>query len=146
LQQQPVVPRRAKAQWPLTIVIVESDESALLEWTHALALTRKFMIKTAANGFSGLLKIVEGMPDLIVTNLQLPHLTGAEMIRILRQDPQYRNVAILTLAEGERVPPDAECDETRQCLRISKPATGAELLSALNEVLRATHPDLEGHA
>jgi CheY-like chemotaxis protein len=136
---------RSRPQWPLTIVIVESDESLLVEWTHALAVTRRYIVKTASNGFSGLLRIVEEMPDLIVSNLSLPHLSGAEMIRILRQDPQYRSVAIVVLTEGNNMPPDADCAETRRCMRISKPVTGPELVSALDEVVRVSHPDMEEH-
>jgi CheY-like chemotaxis protein len=137
---------RAKPQWPLTIVIVESDKSLLIEWTHALALTRKFTVKTAPDGFSALLKIVEEMPDLIVTNLELPHLSGAEMIRILRQDPQYSHVAIVTLANREEVSPDADCPETRKCMRIVKPDTGEAFVQAMQDAIRATCPGLEAQA
>jgi CheY-like chemotaxis protein len=126
--------------------MVESDEGLLVEWTHALALTRRYMVKTAVNGFSGLLKIVEEMPDLIVTNLELPHLSGAEMIRILRQDPQYRSVAIVALTDGDKAPADADCEEMRTCMRISKPVSGEELVRALDEAVRASIPGLEAHA
>ncbi len=49
----------------------------------------------AASGREGLDKAAEIQPDAIVTDLAMPEMDGFEMIRALRQSPQFKNAVII---------------------------------------------------
>ncbi|MGK7905230.1 MAG: ATP-binding protein [Hormoscilla sp.] len=54
-----------------------------------------FEIVEANNGQEGLSKAAEFQPDLIITDLVMPVMDGFEMMRRLRQSPQFQDVAII---------------------------------------------------
>lgn len=54
-----------------------------------------FEIIEANNGQEGLSKAEEFNPDLIITDLVMPVMDGFEMMRRLRQSPQFQDVAII---------------------------------------------------
>ncbi|PPT10601.1 Adenylate cyclase [Geitlerinema sp. FC II] len=54
-----------------------------------------FEILEATNGAEGLVKTVSEAPDLIVTDLVMPELDGFEMMRRLRQMPQFKTLPII---------------------------------------------------
>jgi CheY-like chemotaxis protein len=60
--------------------------------------TRGFKVETAANGIAALevLKLIR--PDLILTDLQMPQLTGYQLIDALKADEQTAGIPILVLA------------------------------------------------
>ena len=75
------------------------DDSMLIRHIVCRFLeTRAFKVETAANGIAALeiLKLVR--PDLILTDLQMPKLTGYELIDALKVDKQTASIPILVLA------------------------------------------------
>jgi len=55
------------------------------------------MIK-AANGFEALIKIGADKPDLLISDLSMPGMDGFRMIRTLRLDPAYADMAIIVVS------------------------------------------------
>ncbi|MFW7379742.1 MAG: response regulator [Oligoflexus sp.] len=56
-----------------------------------------FQVIGAADGKSGLAKIQELKPDLIVTDWMMPKLTGPELIRMLHEDEELRSIPTILL-------------------------------------------------
>jgi CheY-like chemotaxis protein len=54
-----------------------------------------FELLEAVNGQEGYDKAVESRPDLIITDLVMPVLTGLEMTQKLRSLPEFQNIAII---------------------------------------------------
>jgi two-component system, LytTR family, response regulator len=79
--------------------IIIEDEQPATELIQAYLSDHPFIevIKTCSDGFSGLKAIQEHQPDLIFLDVQMPKLTGFEMLELLEQPP----VIIFTTAFDE---------------------------------------------
>lgn len=69
----------------LRILVVEDDEA--LRRIYEIRLSSwgiAPIVETATDGFDGLVKIGLRRPDLLISDLQMPHLDGFQMIRSLR--------------------------------------------------------------
>lgn len=82
---------------PMLALII--DDSMLIRHTVCRFLeTRGFKVETAANGIAALEVLQLVRPDLIVTDLQMPQLSGYELIDTLKADEKTAGIPILVLA------------------------------------------------
>lgn len=59
-------------------------------------------VRTASNGFEGLMRISERTPQLLITDLVMPHFDGFRMLAILSAAPALmKTIAITALSPGE---------------------------------------------
>lgn len=69
----------------LSLLIVEDDTDLLDLYRHTIdSWDLPLQLRTAANGFDGLMQIGETLPDLLITDLNMPGINGFEMLRSLR--------------------------------------------------------------
>jgi signal transduction histidine kinase/DNA-binding response OmpR family regulator len=97
-----------------------------------------FEISEAWDGREGLEKVHEFKPDLIITDLVMPNMDGFELIRKVKQLPEFQQLPIL--AESASV-----LDESQTCAGMnlyddffSKPVSPKTLLALLQKHLRLT--------
>ncbi len=84
-----------------TILVVEDDEDIQQLVGYNLAKAG-LQVLYAENGEQALAQVKRELPDLMVLDIMLPHLTGFEVCKILRKDPQTKNLPIIMLtAKGE---------------------------------------------
>ena len=75
------------------------DDSMLIRHIVCRFLeTRGFKVETAANGIAALELLQLIRPDLILTDLQMPQLSGYQLIDTLKADEQTASIPILVLA------------------------------------------------
>jgi CheY-like chemotaxis protein len=75
------------------------DDSMLIRHTVCRFLeSRGFKVETATNGIAALELLQSVRPDLIVTDLQMPKLSGYELIDTLKADEKTAGIPILVLA------------------------------------------------
>ncbi len=79
-----------------TILLIE-DEAILLELMEHLLATDGHKILSAVDGQSGIALAREHNPDLIITDMNMPKMTGWDMIKILRKDAATAAIPILAL-------------------------------------------------
>ncbi|PKU25482.1 ATP-binding protein [Telmatospirillum siberiense] len=88
---------------PLVLVVEDNpDMNAYI----AEALNRQFRIATAYDGEEGLHKALNLRPDLILTDLMMPKMSGDRMVEELRRHPSMSTVPIVVLT--------AKTDEEQQ--------------------------------
>jgi len=102
------------------ILIVE-DNPASMRLIRMVLSNKGYSLLEATDGEEALAVAIEGRPDLIVMDIQLPKMDGLEATRRLRQTPQFKQTPIIALTasvmEGDREEIIAAgCDEY-----ISKP-------------------------
>jgi two-component system alkaline phosphatase synthesis response regulator PhoP len=118
-----------------SIVIVEDDEDIAESIRYNLE-REGFRIRIAAMGEDALDLILNGAPNLILLDLNLPGMSGFEICRRLRQESATAKVPILMLT--------ARADETDKVLGlnigaddyITKPFSMRELVARINAALR----------
>ena len=80
--------------WKILVVDDDDDSRDLLVMLLDL---HGFNIVTGVDGREGLIVAEAEHPDLIITDLQMPHLDGIEMIRLLRQHSLLSTIPFLVL-------------------------------------------------
>ncbi len=76
------------------VIVVDNNREHLSFLVNLLA-SWGFIVTQANNGIEGLEKIKEFQPDLIITDIFMSAISGLEMIRKLRQVPEFKNMVIL---------------------------------------------------
>jgi CheY-like chemotaxis protein len=66
-------------------VLVVDDESAVLETWALLLKERGFEVRTASDGFQALVELRRSMPDVIVSDLRMPNMSGFELLSVVRR-------------------------------------------------------------
>ena len=118
-----------------SIVIVEDDEDIADSIRYNLE-RESFRVRVAATGEDALTLILERPPNLVLLDLNLPHMSGFEMCRRLRAEATTARMPILILT--------ARTDESDKVLGlnigaddyITKPFSMRELVARVNAVLR----------
>jgi DNA-binding response OmpR family regulator len=125
------------AQMTRKILVVDNNLDTR-ELTHLHLTTEGFVVVVASDSREGLYMAVAEQPDLILTDISLPELSGIELVKQLRAEPQLDNVPILVLtglgkeemdlairagahrAMNKPVHIDSLMDEVRELLRESE--------------------------
>lgn len=120
---------------PAKRILVVDDEVAIL---HVVALKLRmagFEVRTAQDGAAGLELAQVEKPDLVISDYQMPKLSGLEMCQRLRQNPRTADIpAILLTARGFDLDESAlQAAGIGRCM--SKPFSPREVLEAAEEFL-----------
>jgi two-component system chemotaxis response regulator CheY len=79
-------------------VILAVDDSATVRKFVAVSLSMQgFQVITASDGMDALEKLPQQQVDLLVTDLNMPNMDGFELIRALRENPQYKDLPVIIL-------------------------------------------------
>jgi len=81
---------------PLTILLAEDDEGTRLSICDYLELDG-YSVVMAANGEEALRKVLDDLPQLIITDIGMPFLDGYSLIRKVRQHPPFRLLPVVFL-------------------------------------------------
>ena len=121
-----------------TILVIDDDES--LRDTIAVMLEQEgFRAVQAADGRAGFEKAVTIKPDLVLVDLRLPGMSGAEICKHLRAAQSPTPIIVLS-AVGEEIDKvlllEIGADDY-----VVKPFGARELLARIRAVLRRASPD-----
>ncbi len=91
------------------------DDSMLIRHTICRFLEDAgFLVETATNGMEALEMLATLEPDIVITDIQMPKMTGVELITVLKSDPRTAKIPIIALSSlkcGEKGPAeDARAD------------------------------------
>jgi two-component system KDP operon response regulator KdpE len=117
----------------MTSVLVIDDEASILRALRINLTAREYVVHTASDGTSGLRSASSDRPDVIILDLGLPDMDGAEVIRGIRG---WSQVPIIVLSareqEADKVAAlDAGADDF-----VTKPFGMDELLARLRAAAR----------
>lgn len=81
-----------------SILIVEDDEALRNLFYYYFSNWKiKVHLMFARNGFEGLTSLGKEHPNLVITDLLMPGMDGFEMIRHLKQSPEYGRIEIIVI-------------------------------------------------
>jgi len=78
------------------ILLVEDSKFLRLETERALARAG-YDVSVAADGEQAMQMAHEQIPDLILLDLLLPKVTGADVLKVLKNDPVTKGIAVVVL-------------------------------------------------
>jgi CheY-like chemotaxis protein len=76
-------------------ILLVDDDPSIRAVSQMLLAARGFDVQTAENGFEALLALRGALPDVIITDLKMPHMSGFELLSVVRKRfPQIPTIAI----------------------------------------------------
>ncbi len=117
-------------------ILLVDDEPDVIDLVRYRLQGAGHSVLVAADGLSGLRLARENRPDLIVLDLMLPQMTGQEVCRRLKTDPETAAIPVVMLtARGE--PPERVAGlEIGADDYVTKPFSPRELILRIEAILR----------
>ena len=116
-------------------IILTVDDSRTMRHMLWLALVEAgFEVLQAEDGVQGL-EVLEGkVPDVIVTDINMPRMDGYGFIEGVRADPRHRAIPILVLSTESSTEKKLRARDAGATGWIVKPFSPAKLLDAIRRV------------
>lgn len=115
--------------------LVVDDEIHIVQVVAIKLRNNGFDVTTAENGAVALEYAKEIKPDIIVTDFQMPVMTGLELVENLRQDADTADIPVIMLtARGFAIEEDRR-EELKISACLSKPFSPRELLASVEEIV-----------
>jgi phosphate regulon transcriptional regulator PhoB len=117
-------------------ILVVDDEADLVELVSYNLKKEGFVVDSASDGETALIKVRKGKYDLLILDLMLPGIQGIELCRILRNDSKTAGLPIIMLtAKGEEVDRILGLEMGADDY-MTKPFSPRELIARVKAVLR----------
>jgi CheY-like chemotaxis protein len=116
-------------------ILAIEDDPSFRDLLELHLRTAGHVVRTAADPEEGLRRLLEQPPELILLDLDLPYLSGFEVLEALRSDDATRKIPVIVLTGR------ADEDTYGRCRKIgmdgfaSKPLKLEELLKAVDKAL-----------
>lgn len=95
-----------------------------------------YEVLTAYDGYSGIDKAKNDLPDLILLDVMMPDITGLEVCQILVNDPVTKDIPIILVTAKSGAEDTKEGLEAGAFDYIKKPFNRIELLARVNSALK----------
>ena len=128
------------------LILVIEDETSLTTLLRYNLESEGFRVASVENGTDAMAAIAGAKPDLVLLDWMLPGLSGIEICRKIRRDPETHDLPVILLtARGE------ESDRVRglDCGAddyVVKPFGVSELIARIGAVLRRARPGSDASA
>jgi predicted Zn finger-like uncharacterized protein len=129
------LPKSKNSDYPTRVLVVD-DEPVILHTMSALLEASGHQVRTAPDGFAALKLLRETLPDLIISDLRMPHMSGFELLAIVRR--RFPHIPVIAIS-GEyfagEMPPGLLAD-----LVLQKGGyTPGELFKMIRELVSGGH-------
>ena len=112
------------------------DDSAAIRHLVADCLRRQgFVVETAVDGTDGLARATAQVPDLILTDYDMPRMTGFELVHALRRDLRTRDVPIVMLTARDTQRDQAQMRAAGLTSYLVKPFSTDKCIAIVERVL-----------
>jgi CheY-like chemotaxis protein len=118
----------------MATILVVDDEPDLRHMLRRVFERAGHQVVEAANGAAAMRCISEEAPNLVVTDVMMPVMDGAELIRLLRDDPSTAHLPIVAVSGDLHLAHGADAV-------LSKPYIWKELIAVSDRLLgNGQHP------
>ncbi|UKO99462.1 response regulator [Nostoc sp. UHCC 0870] len=116
-------------------ILVVDDNPDLRTYVSDILRRSGYQVQTARNGYEGFGKAQAIAPNLIVTDLMMPMVTGLEMIRMIRSEEKLKGIPIILLTAKVDEETRIEGTEHGADAYLAKPFNDRELLAEVRNLL-----------
>ncbi len=116
-------------------VLVADDEIHIVHVVAIKLRNNGFEVISAANGAEAFELACEEKPDIIVTDFQMPVMTGLQLVEKLRQCEQTKDIPVIMLTARGFAVEDGQKEDLQISELLSKPFSPKELLRSIEDIL-----------
>ena len=118
-------------------VLVVDDEPQITRVLRTVLVSHGYQVRTAAEGESALASVMEWSPELVITDLYMPHMDGIELCRRIRA---FASTPIIVLSVKGEERTKVEALDSGADDYVTKPFGIDELLARVRAALRRRTP------
>ena len=137
MQHHPATPPR---------ILVVDDEAHIVQVVALKFRNAGLEVETASDGDEALGMLRRAPFDLVVTDLQMPAMSGIELARAMSADAALARIPVLMLTARGHLLRDGEADSANIARVVHKPFSPRGLLSDVLGLLDAHARGADGHA
>ena len=116
-------------------ILVVDDESDILKLTSLRLRKLGYDVLTATNGKEGLDSIRDNAPDLVLLDMILPVMCGADVCRKIKDDEQLKHIPVLLFTASSNIMTAETAKKLRADDFIVKPFDPEELTKKIEKML-----------
>ena len=116
-------------------VLVVDDEIHIVHIVAIKLRNNGYEVISADNGAEALELALREKPDIIVTDYQMPVMTGMELVEQLRQHDQTKDIPVIMLTARSFAIEQEQQDALQISECLSKPFSPRELLGNIEDIL-----------
>lgn len=113
-------------------ILIIDDEIDIGESLATVLETEGYEAYAYANGYKGIETMKTRRPDLVIVDVMMPKPKGVEVVRLLKEDPELRNIPIMMMSASKEPTP---LTEEKWDAFVRKPFEMDELLSTIEKLL-----------
>jgi len=118
-------------------VLIADDNPQGVELLEAYLTGTDYELRTATDGEETLRQIRQWKPDVILLDVMMPKISGFEVCKRLRADPQTRDIAVLMITALDQPSDIDRAVEAGTNDFLTKPINKAELLVRVRAALKS---------
>ena len=116
-------------------VLVVDDEVHIIHVVAIKLRNNGFEVISASDGGEAFELACSEKPDIIVTDFQMPVMTGLELVKKLRQNEATQNTPVIMLTARGFAVEDKQREDLQISEFLSKPFSPKELLRSIEDIL-----------
>jgi len=116
-------------------VLVVDDEIHIVHVVAIKLRNNGYEVITADNGAEALELAQQESPDIIVTDYQMPVMTGVELVKELRENEITKDIPVILLTARSFAISKDQQEELQISTCLSKPFSPRELLGFIEDIL-----------
>jgi len=113
-------------------VLVVEDNELNLKLFCDLLRAHEWVAEPVRDGRTAVARAAEILPDLIVMDIQMPHVTGYELILALKADPTLKAIPIMAVTAYSGREDEERIRSAGADAYVSKPISLARFIEAVN--------------
>ena len=116
--------------------LVVDDEFHIVQVVSIKLKNNGFDVVTAENGSDGYELASQTLPDIIVSDHQMPVMSGVEVIENVHQKTETAHIPVIMLTARGFAIEDEQKEQLRVSACLSKPFSPREVLATIEDVLK----------
>lgn len=119
----------------MTSILIVDDEPSIRQLMSTLLTLEGYTVTTAPDGRAALDHILNTPPDVVISDVRMPHMSGCELLTAIRANPMFDAIRFILLTSFVDESPETATAAARADACISKPFTREVMLKALRTLI-----------
>ena len=124
----------------MSVLLIAEDTPDVCMVLKRIFTRAGFTVLTAPDGLTAWQLAVAERPDVVLTDLDMPGMTGLELAQMIRGHPDLADTPVAILS-GSLHPGDPRAAEAHLCAVMLKPFANADLLAAVRHLVETGRHD-----
>lgn len=117
------------------LILHSDDEPSILTLMRIIMERGGYRVETTLEGHRALELAEELRPDLIITDIMKPHMSGLELLACLKADPALRHIPVIILSAHATQQSSKDAYALGAAAYVTKPCTPDDFIQVISNML-----------